>query len=140
MKTLTLHRNYFPHGTYSRLCDENGNPFLVTVERAWKNNQASISCVPEGIYDLVPHASPKFGSCYALVAPELGVTIYGPSLRTHILFHVANKASQLEGCVAPGLTFGVLDNEWAVHNSRDAFDKFMAYLGGEKARLVIKRA
>lgn len=140
MKTLTLHRNYFPHGVFSYLCDENGNAILKTVERPWKNNQAGISCIPEGTYDLLPHDSPKFGKCYALEAPTLGVTRFGPSQRTHILIHKANRAAQLEGCIAPGMDFGVVNNEWAVINSGAAFDYFMAHLGGEKAKLVIRRA
>ncbi len=140
MKTLTLHRNYFPHGTFGYLCDENGNAMLKTVERAWKNNQSGISCVPEGEYDLVPHNSPKFGKCYALEAPTLGVTIYGPSQRSHILVHAANKPSQLEGCIAPGVDFGVVGDEWAVINSKTAFEYFMNHLGGERAKLIIKRA
>lgn len=140
MKTLTLHRNYFPHGTFSYLCDECGNSILKTVERPWKNNQAGISCVPEGEYDLIPHNSPKFGDCYVLEAPSLGVTIYGPSQRTHILFHAANKPSQLEGCIAPGMNFGVVGDEWAVLDSRIALDCLMAHLGGERAKLIIKRA
>ncbi|MDF5594949.1 DUF5675 family protein [Vibrio parahaemolyticus] len=140
MKTLTLHRNYFPHGTFSYLCDENGNAMLRTVERPWKNNQASISCVPEGEYDLIPHNSPKFGDCYALEAKTLGVTVYGPSQRTHILIHAANKPSELEGCIAPGMDFGVVGNEWAVMDSKIALDYLMAHLGGERAKLIIKRA
>ncbi|ELJ8641941.1 hypothetical protein RUK84_002910 [Vibrio cholerae] len=140
MKTLTLHRNYFPHGTFSYLCDENGNAFLKTVERPWKNNEAGISCVPEGTYDLLPHESPKFGKCYALSAPTLGVTVYGPSQRSHILIHKANYAEQLEGCIAPGTDFGVVSSQWAVLNSGTAFDYLMAHLAGEKAKLVIKRA
>ncbi len=140
MKILTLHRTYFPRGTFSYLCDDNGNIICVTCERAWTNNKPGVSCVPEGIYDLVPHTSPKHGKCYALEAPTLGVEIYGPSLRTHILFHKANKPSQLEGCIAPGRTIGVLDNEPAVLSSGDAFDELMRYLGGEPAKLVIRRA
>lgn len=145
-KTLTLHRSYFKHGTFSTLCDDNGNPFCVTVEPPWKNNQAGVSCVPEGTYELIPHESPRFGRCYALSAPELGVTIFGKSQRTHILFHVANLASQLEGCIAPGECFGVLydkrtdANEWAVMSSGIAFDRLMAYLNNEPAQLVIRRA
>ncbi|MDA0126497.1 DUF5675 family protein [Vibrio sp. MarTm2] len=140
MKTLTLHRNYFPHGTFSYLCDENGNAILKTVERPWKNNQAGISCVPEGEYDLLPHKSPKFGECYALSAPTLGVTIYGPSQRTHILIHKANYPDQLEGCIAPGMEWGVVNAHWAVLSSGVAFDYLMAHLGGEKAKLIIRRA
>jgi len=140
MKTLTLHRSYFPHGTFGILTDDNGNEFLKTVEREWKNNQPSISCVPEGEYRLVPHQSPKYGKCYALEAPELGVTINGPSLRTHCLFHAANLPEQLEGCVAPGMRFGVVSNKWAVLESKVARDHLMSYLGGEEARLIIRRA
>ncbi|HEG4440073.1 DUF5675 family protein [Vibrio gazogenes] len=140
MKTLTLHRNYFPHGVFSYLCDENGNAMLKAIERPWKNNAPGISCIPEGTYDLIPHNSPKFGSCYALEAPELGVTIFGPSLRTHILIHPANRVSELEGCIALGSDFGVVSNEWAVVSSRNAIDYFMAHLAGERAKLVIKRA
>ncbi len=140
MKTLTLHRNYFPHATFSYLCDENGNAILKAVERPWKNNAAGISCVPEGTYDLVPHNSPKFGKCYALEAPNLGVTIYGPSQRTHILIHPANTADQLEGCIALGMNFGVVNNNWAVVDSRIAVAYLMVHLDGEKAKLVIRRA
>ncbi len=140
MKTLTLHRNYFKHGTFSYLTDDNGNPLVVTVERPDKNNQASISCVPEGIYDLIQHESPKFGRCLALDAETLGVTLWGPSQRTHILIHSANTPSQLEGCIAPGLDFGVVNNQWAVTHSRDAMATLMQYLNGENAKLIIKRA
>ncbi|MGC3833972.1 DUF5675 family protein [Moritella viscosa] len=103
-KTLTLHRNCFSHGTFSILCDDNGKELCKVLERPWLNNQASISCVPFGTYDFLPHESPKFGQCYALEAPSLGVTRYGPSQRTHILMHKANKVSQLQGCLAPDWT------------------------------------
>lgn len=140
MKTLTLHRNYFQHGTFSILCDENGNPILKTVEREWANNTPNISCIPEGVYDVTPHDSPRFGKCLALSAPSLGVTIYGPSLRTHCLIHAANKPSQLQGCIAPGLDFGVVDNEWAVLSSRDALLELMKYIDHKPAKLIIRKA
>ena len=140
MKTLVLHRRYFLHGTYAVLCDECGNELTKTVERPWLNNQPGISCVPEGEYILEPHTSPKFGQCYALVAPELGVTISSQSLRTHILIHAANLPEQLEGCIAPGMQFGVLKNKWAVLESKVALQQLEHHLGGERARLVIKSA
>lgn len=140
MKTLTLHRSYFPHGTFSYLCDENGNAILKAIERPWLNSKPGASCIPEGTYKIVSHTSPKFGNCYALEAPELGVTICGPSLRTHILIHPANKASQLEGCIALGTDFGVLDGEWAVLSSKTACDYLRAHIGGEEAQLVVRRA
>lgn len=138
IKTLTLYRRYFSHGTFSTLHDHNNRKLCCMVECPSNNNEPNISCVPEGTYELLPHSSPKFGEVYALEAASLGVTRYGPSLRTHILIHVANTPSQLQGCLAPGLDFGSINNEWGVINSRLAFNQLMHYLNGENARLVIK--
>ncbi|MGF1775883.1 DUF5675 family protein [Vibrio nomapromontoriensis] len=139
-KRLILHRNYFDHGVFSTLCDEFGNKLCHTIERPWQHNQKGVSCIPEGEYHLTPHQSPKFGQCYALDGEEHGVTVFGPSQRTHILIHKANKASQLQGCIAPGMTFGVLDGEWAVLNSGHAFNAVMKYLNGQPALLDIRQA
>lgn len=139
MKTLTLYRRYFSHGTLSTLHDHNNLELCCIVECPQKNNEPNISCIPEGTYNLSPHKSPKFGNCYALDAPSLGVTRYGPSLRTHILIHVANRPSELKGCLAPGSDFGTLNGEWAVMNSRLAFNSIMKYLNGENAFLIIRR-
>jgi hypothetical protein len=139
-KKITLHRNYFDHGVFSTLCDEFGNKLCHTIERPWLQNKKGVSCIPEGLYKLIPHQSPRMGNCYALESEEHGVTVYGPSQRTHILIHKANKVSQLEGCIAPGMTFGVLDGEWAVLSSSVAFNKLVEYLEGKSALLEIKRA
>ncbi|ELB7341436.1 hypothetical protein RV032_002116 [Vibrio cholerae] len=145
MRTLILYRRLFAHGTFGVLCDEFGNEICKTVERPWLDNRKGESCVPNGTYDLLPHQSPKFGKCYALSSPELGVTVYGPSLRTHILIHPANRVDQLQGCIAPGLEFGVLKNDegknvWAVLNSKTAFNQLLNWLNNEPARLIIKAA
>lgn len=137
MKHFILRRRYFENGTYSYLYREDGSKVCCFVEREWRNNIPFKSCVMEGSYDLVPHNSPKFGRCYALVAPTLGVTINGPSLRTACLLHIANKPSQLAGCASPGLDFGMLDGEWCVTHSGDAFKALMKELGGKPAKLTI---
>lgn len=136
---FVLKRRYFEHGTYSYLYRQDGSKVCAVVERADKNNQASISCIPEGTYQLLPHESPRFGTCYALECESLGVTRYGPSLRTHILIHKANTADQLEGCLAPGVAFGILGNDWAVLNSTAAFNALMQELGGQAHQLTIVR-
>lgn len=140
MNTLTLKRRHFDHGTYSTLHTQDGEQLCCIVEREWDNNKPSVSCVPKGNYKLIPHQSPKFGTCYALEAPTLGVTRYGPSLRTHCLFHKANRANELQGCLAPGTHFGVSYGEWAVMNSTEAFNKMMTFLGGKEWQLEITSA
>lgn len=139
MKRFVLLRRYFEHGTYGTLHREDGSRVCCMVERPFLNNKKGESCVPEGTYNLYPHKSPKFDKCYALEAESLGVTRSGPSLRTHILIHKANYPSQLQGCLAPGVGFGFVGNEWAVVNSTAAFNSLMAELAGEPAILTIKK-
>lgn len=117
-----------------------GQRLLVTVERDWCNNRPNVSCVPAGLFTLRRHHSPSKGACFALEAPSLGVTLAGPSQRTHCLVHIANWPQQLEGCIAPGLAFhptrwGVRDSEPALAQLFDLFDRY----GVESAQLQIVR-
>jgi len=139
MKHYSLRRRYFVHGTYSTLHREDGSKVCCFVERPMFNNKPSESCIVEGTYTAIPHQSPKFGECYALEAPELGVTRNGPSLRTHILIHKANSPQDLLGCLAPGVDFGFVNNEWAVLNSRAAFNALMNEFAGENISLSISK-
>ncbi|TMO16740.1 hypothetical protein CWB59_12540 [Pseudoalteromonas sp. S326] len=127
-------------GTFGELYDEKGEFICFTVEREWNNNKPYVSCVPCGLYDLEPHESPNHGTCYALQQKNLGVTIYGPSQRTHILIHIANKATELAGCIAPGKSLGVVGGEWSVLNSGGAFNLLMTLLDGKPATLEIVNA
>lgn len=137
MKHYILKRRYFEEGTFSTLHRQDGSKVCCVVERPDLNNVPSKSCVVEGTYDLLPHKSPKFGDCYALESKTLGVTRYEQSLRTHVLIHKANVPSDLHGCLAPGVAFGYVKNQWGVVQSRIAFDSLMKELGGEPARLTI---
>lgn len=140
---LTLKRFPTPvgiFGTFGELYDGKGEFICFTVEREWSNNKQSVSCVPCGTYDLEPHESPTHGTCYAPQQRSLGVTIYGPSQRTHILIHIANKATELAGCIAPGKSLGVVGGEWAVLNSGGAFNLLMNLLDGKPAKLEIVNA
>ncbi|TVP15379.1 DUF5675 family protein [Shewanella sp. KCT] len=135
---LTLFRRYFSHGTFGELKDANGRLLAVTVECPWENNQKGISCIPEGTYQLQRHVSPSKGDCFAIIGPSHGVTLYGPSQRTHCLIHIANRASELEGCIAPGKRFGSVGDEWAVLSSRQALDELRELIGDNDCTLVIR--
>ena len=136
---LILKRIEINSGTFGKLYID-GDFICHTVERPWKNNEAGVSCIPEGTYNITPHVSPKFGDCYILEQRTLGVTKFGPSQRTHILIHPANHAGQLQGCIAPGRKLGTVGGHWAVLNSREAFNKLMDLLGGNAATLEIVKA
>ena len=89
---LVLERAYFKEGTNGTLfCAQ---VFLChTIELPWKNNKRTISCIPEGVYEIEPRFSKRFQH-HLIVKNVTG--------RSYILFHPANDAKKdLEGCIAP---------------------------------------
>lgn len=84
-----------------------------TVERPWLKNRVNESCIPEGFYECRRVDSPRFGSTFEIVVPG----------RSHILFHSANWASELLGCVALGMKPD--QRCFAVRQSRKAMVEFL---------------
>lgn len=126
--------------------DVDGHHFQ-TIERPWVASQSCragtphVSCVPEGTYKLVPHDSPKHPQTWALVNLDLGVC-HDPSvgLRSDVLIHPANYASELEGCIAPGERRFLHGGEWAVVDSRRAFNmiKLLMQYPGDHSIVISK--
>lgn len=114
---------------------------LFTVEQPWRNNKPYKSCIPAGEYQLVPHDSKKYGETWAMVNHDLSVSHYKEAniKRFACLFHKANYAKQLQGCIAPGKSLGSVSAEWAVVQSGDAFKILLAALprGGDH-KLIIR--
>jgi hypothetical protein len=98
---------------------------IFTLERPWvpcegiESFQApqsppcgmkGVSCVPPGLYRLVPHNSEAHPHTVALVNPELWVYHFEEEVpperrgiaRTAVLIHPANRVEELRGCIAPG--------------------------------------
>lgn len=109
---------YGPFGTFGRLLI--GDLELWTVERPWRNNEAGISCVPEGEYDLESHSSQKFPDTWALVGETVSHYEEDGKSRSAILIHVGNTMNDVIGCIAPGERLN--DNAWGVVASRRAMD------------------
>lgn len=119
---------------------------LQTIERPWLDDMPDKSCIPVGKYSLVPttvNHGPLMGlRTYALRNPALGVFLddadassYTGKLpvRKEIKIHPANCASELEGCIAPGLSRGRLALPGcglanAVLSSKSAFDNLISVL------------
>jgi hypothetical protein len=78
--------------------------------------------VSEGLYDAVVDHSPRLGyECPHIRVPDRDLSAGEDA---GIRIHIANKPSELEGCIAPGT---ILDGD-AIDNSRVAFEKMMALL------------
>lgn len=120
-----------------------GGVEFQTIERPWiaaspgQGGAHGISCVPPGLYQLVLHDSEDHPKTFALVNPDLDVyhepgDVPQPKrafARTAILIHPGNRASDVQGCIALGLSRGI----GCVTQSRDAFDRFqqiVPWMGG----------
>ena len=89
---LLLHRTYLKEGTNGVLFYK-GEFLGFTIELPWLDNKRSISCIPEGVYELKPRFSEKF---------KHHLLLKNVSGRSLILIHPANNAKkELRGCLAP---------------------------------------
>jgi hypothetical protein len=97
----------------------------VSLELGWNNNQPDISSIPAGVYQCSPRWSKEHG--HAVIG------INGVVHRLSIEIHPANWTKnpetgkwELLGCVAFGMSRGVLDGQEAILSSALAVDDFYA--------------
>jgi hypothetical protein len=89
---LWLTRTYFLDGTNGKLLFE-GRLICNTIELPWRNNEKSVSCIPEGKYFIRKRYSSKF---------HWHLEVTDVKNRSYILLHPANNAlRELNGCIAP---------------------------------------
>lgn len=131
MIRLILERRYFSSGTNGTL-SLNGQEICKTIELPWRQNQRSISCIPEGSYRIRKRFSKKF---------KWHFEVLNVRNRQLILLHPANDAlKELNGCIAPVMT---LTGEGKGNQSRCALgqlkDKIDPFLEqGFVVELIIK--
>ena len=90
-----------------------------TLELPKNDNIRRKSCIPPGIYEVIPRYSEKFKKHYhVLNVPN----------RDFILIHPANWVTQLLGCIAVGDSFKDLNNDEMVDitNSRKTLNKILS--------------
>lgn len=124
------------YATFSMLAGEDGVPFAVTLELSWHNNQPGVSCIPPGEFVMELTAATER-------IPYQHYVILGVAGREGIALHIANLPEQLEGCIAIGEKFGMLDGKRAVLGSgnvpHEGFHEFMDRTNfARRCRLVIK--
>lgn len=104
----------------------------LSLERGWRNNEANVSCIPIGIYQVKLEYSNKFKT-------DLW-EIKGVPNRSECKFHKSNLYLQLEGCIALGLRAKDLNNDGFkdVTNSGITLKAFHDALKGyDEATLVV---
>lgn len=104
-----------PDGTFGSL-SWNGKS-LVTLEKAWQDNEPDKSCVPAGTYELLINFSPHF-DCPTPILLDV-------PCRTNIRIHPANWQTQLQGCIAVGEHEAAINGRPGLADSNRAFNDLM---------------
>jgi len=106
--------------TYGVLLDD-GLPFALSLERAWKNNEVGKSCIPKGTYICKRVQSPKFGDTFEVT---------GVPGRSAILFHKGNINDDSHGCILVGEQFNPVLGKNGIVASAEGFTEFLRRLSG----------
>lgn len=103
MSNVVIERVYLPTETLGSMY-VNGEFACKTMELPWKDNQRSISCIPEGSYKVIKQP-PKADRPYPYFR--------FPSVpgRTGILIHKISYVSGLKGCIGVGMEFADLNKD-----------------------------
>jgi len=126
--SVKIHRSLQnEHGTFGILSFE-GKPLCNTLELPWKQNKPRVSCIPEGIYNVVPHTGTLFKNVWRLE------NVTG---REAILIHYGNTVEDILGCILVGQSFSTLKGLPAVTHSRDTLDMLKQKLPKEFTLQVI---
>ena len=129
MRVILQRFAYAPDGTFGRI-HLPGSQVLFTCERPWRNNQNDVSCIPDGVYTLKKRRSG------VVERSSVGDYVEGWEVtnvpgRTFIMLHPANWPHELEGCIAPGKNYRILEGRNGVTDSRAAFAVLMGALDGQ---------
>lgn len=116
---VTIHRATGPGRTATiGILSVDGEPKLLTLEKPWVDNQASISCIPAGTYQAqeVRHRITTGGTKI-----ERTFQVKDVPKRAGILFHVGNSIKDTQGCILVGKK--IFDS--MVLDSKVAFAEFL---------------
>lgn len=107
--------------TFGILVD-NGVPFCMTAENAWRDNKRNVSCIPCGEYVCRRYNSRKYGLTYVVK------NVYK---RSGILFHRGNTHHDTRGCILIGSKFGKVNGVEGIQYSDAGFRRFMRRIGDD---------
>jgi len=130
MHTIEMIRfAYAPDGTFGYIDLPNGKR-IYTCERPWLSNRQNESCIPDGAYILKKRRSPVVERTTGADFKE-GWEVTGVPERTFIMIHPGNWPKNVEGCIAVGRKYQLLNGLNGVIESRSTFRCLMSALASE---------
>lgn len=120
---LLLTRFYYGESVTLGALELPDHRVVYTCEDGWHGNQRMVSCIPDGIYAVVPRRFYKGG--YA------AWEIAGVPDRSQILIHKGNQAGDVTGCIVVGTElWAVAPGVLGVSSSAAAFAELHRQLDG----------
>lgn len=137
-----LDRVYLPDRTLGSIYSPQGGIICKTLELPWKDNERSVSCIPEGTYRItkekpIPKDDPNTDvdeSGGKIYRPYWHFRIHGVKDRAGILIHIGNDPADSRGCILVGARFGDFNTafptvedsgkkmKWMTNNLPDEFN------------------
>jgi len=122
---------YLPDGTFGELVFPNGIK-MFTVEKPWKENIVSESCIPDGVYRMGMRESPVVRRSSGGEFHE-GWEVLDVEGRSYIMLHPGNWPCNFQGCIGVGDSLSYMTDKrgrmtLAVTNSRNTFRRLMEEL------------
>ncbi len=113
-------------------------PDIYTIELPWKNNQINISCIPQGLYNCIPHNSIDHPNTWRLlnVPNRESILIHIGNYATSYIKNGLEKSSDTKGCILPG--FGLDEETPMVQNSTKAMKYLHKIIGTDNFSIEIK--
>lgn len=102
--TYRLERVYLETETLGSIYSPLGFMIAKTMELPWRDNNRSISCIPEGLYRVI-YQPPKPGRAYEYFR------LPNVSGRSGILIHRITYVKDLKGCIGVGSRFRDFNND-----------------------------
>jgi hypothetical protein len=99
-KVVLVRTKYQDKQTLGELNYKGGK--LYTLELAWRNNERRVSCIPKGVYKVVPRTSPKYGQHFHVT---------GVQGRDLILVHHGNFYKDILGCILVGMAHSDINKD-----------------------------
>lgn len=137
-RAILLRKDSSDEGTFGQIAA--AKIVLFTGELPNRDNQPSISCIPEGEYDVIWTWSPRFSRMMYLIAnvpSRTGVRKHSANLMGDVL---KGLKSQLNGCIALGEKLGWIDKQKALLLSVPAVRRFEEAMNREPFKLEIRYA
>lgn len=96
---ITLKRVYLPTETLGSMYNSAGELICKTMELPWRDNKTSVSCIPEGVYDVFKQPPKEKRPYWYYRLPD------AQTKRKGILIHRITYVKDLLGCIGVGSRF-----------------------------------